>query len=136
MEDNNNKIKEASIAELEEYVKVLRSNREYSMSRLDTLLVSICGAGVYTSFEIMKYVSESKILKPAGIAHCNYYYKITALLFTLAIMANFFSQWTAYKSSSYFINAIKGESLNFKEITNVDVEELQGIYKNRTVTIV
>ena len=100
-------LNEFFISELTDYIKVLRSNKDYSVQRLDILTITICGAGIYTSFELMKYINDSKLLTLEQTKHLNIHFKITGLLFTLAIIVNLISQWTAYKSTSFSIESTK-----------------------------
>lgn len=111
------------ISELEGHVKVVRENKNYSMQRLDVLLITICGAGIYTSFELMKFVSTSKFLQIGEIRCINTYFKVTALLFTISIIVNFLSQWTAYKTTSSEIEYIKMVVLKAKG-TEVDINKM------------
>lgn len=109
------------VSELESYIKILRANKDYSMQRFDVLIISISGAGVYTSFEFMKFISTSTYFQMSpDIQNLNIYYKITGVVFTLSIIANFFSQWTSYRSTSMGIEATKGLVFKIKEM---DVDE-------------
>lgn len=108
------------ISELESYVKILRANREYSMQRFDILTISIAGGGIYTCFELMRFIYTSKYLNLEQIQSLNWYYKVTAVIFTLVIIANFFSQWTAYKSTSL---AIEFTKMTIYKAKNMEVDE-------------
>lgn len=128
MDQDESKITEKEmeyyISELEGYVKVLRSNKEYSNQRLDVLTVTVCGAGIYTSFELMKFIVGSSILKVEQIACLNIHFKITGLLFTIAIIINFLSQWTAYQTATSGIESNKMAVLHAKNL-KVDLEKMK-----------
>lgn len=92
---------EKYIKSLEKHADNLRANKFYSMQRIDLLIISVSGAGIYGSMEIMKYVAGSKYLSCIQIQHFNNYFKIPGVLFILAIIINFISQWLAYYESAH-----------------------------------
>lgn len=106
--------KKEYIASLESYQKGLKEGAAYSIQRIDLLIISVSGAGIYTSFELMKYVATSVYLKCSHIENINVYFKITALFFTISIIINFISQITAYKSKSLKIDASEQEIHDLK----------------------
>lgn len=57
----------------------------YSMQRIDLLIVSICGAGIYVCLETIKYLSDKYLC-------ISYFVRISGGLFLLGIIANFLSQ--------------------------------------------
>lgn len=86
---------------------------DYAIRRIDLLLVSVSGAGIYACLEIMKYMAEqSPVLSNLG-------FKITGLLFATAIIVNFLGQWAAYLSSYYMKMSTDLEirSVEYKEFT-------------------
>jgi len=89
------------------YLRDLRQNRDYSlksadysMNRIDLLIISISGAGIYACLEILKYLRENNI---CGATH----FKIVGLLFGFAIFINFISQWAAYYANKNNLSATK-----------------------------
>ena len=64
----------------------------YSIQRIDLLIVSISGAGIYVCLESIKYLSDDEI-------PIHYLVKISGLLFLFAITVNFFSQVYGKKSN-------------------------------------
>src|SRR3954468_6984569 len=90
--------REYYIREMESYVEIARKSKDYSIQRFDILAISVSGAGIYTAFELMKYIASSKLLTKGEITTLCLPFKVTALFFTLSIIFNFFSQWTAYRS--------------------------------------
>lgn len=70
------------------------SHKWYATGRIDLLIVSISGAGIYIGFELMKFaLSTDKISYPLDII------KWSMSLFTLAIIVNFISQFFGYRSN-------------------------------------
>jgi hypothetical protein len=72
------------------------------------LIISVSGAGIYTCFELIKYVSSDPILRTNQYV-INTPVQVTGALLTLAIIVNFISQWTAYIGSSIAIDSTKSE---------------------------
>ena len=66
----------------------------YSIGRIDLLIISISGACILLELETLKYLNTQKI--PFHIS-----LKISATCFILAIIINFISQFTGYKAASY-----------------------------------
>nr|WP_314896908.1 hypothetical protein [uncultured Flavobacterium sp.] len=64
----------------------------YSIQRIDLLIVSFCGAGIYVCLETIKYFSEKGILAGPLI-------KICGGFFLIGIILNFLSQHYGYKSN-------------------------------------
>ena len=88
----------------------------YSIQRIDLLIISISGAGIYTCFEILKYVRQEHL----GTNLC--FLKLTGILFTSAIILNFISQFTAYKGNfNSFLKADK-EIDQIENSTNNEIE--------------
>ena len=69
-----------------------KSNLIYSVQRIDLLLISISGAGIYAGWELFKYIKLSN--------HAVNFNLLVAseLLFLFAIITNFLGQWAAYKT--------------------------------------
>jgi hypothetical protein len=66
----------------------------YSMQRIDTLIITICGAGIYVVLESLKNFTEH----PLTIM---WLVKSSGLLFLTAIIVNFVSQYTGKKANHY-----------------------------------
>lgn len=66
----------------------------YSVQRIDLLLISICGAGIYAALEALKYASEKQLT--SGI----WMIKIAGLFFIFGIIVNFISQFTGKKANA------------------------------------
>lgn len=64
----------------------------YSIQRIDLLIISISGAGIYVCLETLKFLTDSKI-------EVNVIVKISSVFFLLAIIVNFLSQIFGYKAN-------------------------------------
>lgn len=69
-------------------------NLNYGLHRLDLLIISISGAGIYACLETSKFLIEQK--KDLIIA-----IEIPAFLFIIAIIANLISQFTGVRSNKF-----------------------------------
>lgn len=63
----------------------------YSNQRIDLLLITISGAGIYVCLEALKYFNEKNIPISPII-------KCSAVLLLSAIILNFISQWFSFKT--------------------------------------
>lgn len=84
---------------LEGYIEIQKQNTEnmtYSMQRLDLLIISLSGAGVYSTMELSKFLAEQHF---CHIAISNF--QFPALAYISAIIANLLSQYTGYKSNDF-----------------------------------
>lgn len=63
----------------------------YSVQRIDLLIISICGAGIYVCLESLKYFYENKLDSYCLI-------KLAGAFFLLGIVTNFLSQIFGYKT--------------------------------------
>lgn len=84
------------------YVEALQKSRDkdfqslfYSIQRLDILIISISGAGVYVVLETLKYRFEHFLFTGS------YILKFSGALFVLAALINCFGQYTSYKAHQY-----------------------------------
>lgn len=69
-------------------------NINYSLHRLDLLIISISGAGIYACLETAKFIVEKGKTIMFEI-------QFPTLLFVVAIVANLISQYTGYLSNKY-----------------------------------
>lgn len=88
--------------EKKEYIEQLKKHKEnarsvvlYAMQRIDLLLISISGAGIYVCLEALKFSMEKSIVNNLWL------FKLSGSIFVLAIIANIYSQWLSYKSNFY-----------------------------------
>ena len=66
----------------------------YSIQRIDLLIISICGAGIYVCLETIKYVASTKTE-----CKCLYLIKFSAFFFLMGIILNLISQQFGYKAN-------------------------------------
>lgn len=66
----------------------------YSVQRMDFLIISICGAGIYSCLETLKYAFENNINNTWAL-------KLSGGLFIISIAINFISQLTGKKANYY-----------------------------------
>ncbi|WP_125719920.1 hypothetical protein [Flavobacterium ustbae] len=66
----------------------------YSIQRIDLLIISICGAGIYVCLETIKYLASTKT-----ICECLYLIKFSAFFFLIGIILNLISQQFGYKAN-------------------------------------
>jgi hypothetical protein len=127
---------EKYLAKLQKHEDILRSNTTYSIQRIDLLIISVSSAGIYVSLEIMKYITESKLLTLIQIKDFNFGFKITGALFLLSIIINFISQWSAYRANFYSLDSTKKkiEAKEYKVDNNEKTKELDALANtyNRT----
>ena len=64
----------------------------YSIQRIDLLIVSICGAGIYICLETIKYLSDKS-------EDISLLVRISGGLFLFGIIVNFLSQILGYKAN-------------------------------------
>lgn len=64
----------------------------YSIQRIDLLIVSICGAGIYVCLETIKYLSDKS-------QDISLLVRISGGLFLFGIIVNFLSQIFGYKAN-------------------------------------
>lgn len=108
MEEFEQKNKEY-IAALEKYADSLRANTFYSTQRIDLLIISVSGAGIYASIEFIKYINSIAYLTFPLKSNYIIYFKITGLLFIASIATNFISQLTSYFANNRNLESVKHE---------------------------
>lgn len=90
----------------------------YSIQRIDLLIVSISGAGIYVCLETLKYLSDKNL-------HLSDIIKVSGGLLLMAVIINFISQFLGhmanYKDYLYCEEIIEaGEKINKKEQSAID----------------
>ncbi len=86
---------EYTVEEAKERSNLAHQNLHYSTQRIDLLVVSICGAGIYVCLETLKFLAEQKM------EVSNWSLKTAGILLILAIICNFISQFTGRKANHY-----------------------------------
>jgi hypothetical protein len=94
------------ISALEKYADSLRANTFYSTQRIDLLIISVSGAGIYASIEFIKYINSITYLTFPLKSHYIMYFKITGLLFIASIATNFVSQLTSYFANNKNLESV------------------------------
>ncbi|OBX17734.1 MULTISPECIES: hypothetical protein [Bizionia] len=97
-----------------EHLNNTRERTNYSIRRMDLLIISISGAGIYIIFETLREFKAGRVeFDYSGIL------LISGLCFLVAIISNFISQKTGYYSNDYeekFIcielNKIRGKDID------------------------
>ncbi len=86
----------------------------YSLKRLDLLIISISGAGIYIIFETLREFKTNNIEVDSSVIIF-----LSGLSLMLAIISNFFSQKTGYNANRYEekytniqLKKIKGENID------------------------
>ena len=77
---------------IKEHQKLSWQSMFYSIQRIDLLIISICGAGIYLCIETMKFCYENKI-------EINLLLKGSGVIFLVGIVINFVSQIFSYKTN-------------------------------------
>lgn len=89
-----------------DYYKEHRKNSftqwAYSIQRIDLLIVSISGAGVYVCLESLKYTLDHHVNNAILL-------KICGLIFITALVLNFISQYTGEKANHYEMKFADGK---------------------------
>jgi len=74
--------------------QICQSNLMYSIQRMDLLIISISGAGVYVILEVLKFGYDKHLSNPTIL-------KIAGVLFILSIILNFSSQLTGRRANHH-----------------------------------
>ena len=80
-------------ADIKERQKLVWDSLFYSNQRMDLLMITICGAGLYAISEVCKYLLQHHI-------HVSCFLKISAILLVISIITNFLSQY--YSSKAHY----------------------------------
>jgi len=83
---------------LRERYKLCYDGWFYAVQRIDLLVISICGAGVYVVLETLKYVVDKTPVVQKYLDNL-WMIKLSGLLFLASIIVNFVSQLTGKKSN-------------------------------------
>ena len=96
--------------------KLAHQNMFYSIQRIDLLIISISGAGIFVCFETIKYLS-SKDLPP------ELWVRIAGVFFLFGIIVNFLSQLTGYETNKFDYLMCLVETENDGELSEEDKAE-------------
>lgn len=92
----------------------------YAIQRIDLLIISISGAGVYVTLESLKYTFEKDIQNV-------YLLKIAGVLFVLAIITNFFSQYFGKEANEYHIRMCSAKLKADEPPTDMQETEIKNL---------
>ncbi|MBL7932105.1 MAG: hypothetical protein JNL60_09385 [Bacteroidia bacterium] len=109
------------LKKLEKHAEHLRLVRYYSIQRIDLLIISLSGVGIYTCFEILKYIDSHEIFKK--YPEVDDPFNFCGILFTVAIISNFLSQWTAYKGSGHALESTKTDIYTTENENELDEQK-------------
>ncbi len=91
-----------SQTDLEDLIKrhdIIWKNVEYCVKRIDVLTVSVCGAGIYTCFELLKFITLADKLKFPYAIYASNEIKFAGIFFLFGIVLNFGGQVLAYHAN-------------------------------------
>jgi hypothetical protein len=95
-------------------------NKSYSVSRFDILVISISSGGLYVIFETLKFYRDAA---QYGKTYSSDLLNITGLVFTVSIILNFFSQWTAFRANKNEEKWVNLEIRREKKVKNAQKDE-------------
>lgn len=92
----------------------------YSIQRIDLLIISICGAGIYVCLETIKYLATNECF---CVSKCMI--KVSAGFFLMGIILNFISQHYGYKANyeSYLMYDCEVETDDIKSLESISEEQ-------------
>lgn len=64
------------------------------MQRIDLLIISVSGAGIYSCWDILKFLAEKKLTSDLTML------RISGFLFLFTIILNFIGQWSSFQANS------------------------------------
>lgn len=67
---------------------------QYSIQRIDLLIIALCGGGIYVCMETLKYLKQSELP-----IHCTIH--IAGLAFLLGIITNMVGQWYGKRANQH-----------------------------------
>jgi len=108
-----------------EHLNNTRERTNYSIRRMDLLIISICGAGIYIIFETLREFKTGKV----NIDNSTLLL-ICGLCFLIAIISNFISQKTGFYSNN---NEEKFISLELKKIQGKKIDSCKQDEYDRNV---
>jgi hypothetical protein len=103
----------------------------YAIQRIDLMIITISGAGIFIIFETLKFAYEKGI--PNGII-----LKIAGVLFVFTIIVNFISQITGKKANDFDMqwcsaNQKGGETPTSEQLKKInELNCLAGVYNTTT----
>ncbi|MEP0266521.1 hypothetical protein [Dokdonia sp.] len=103
-----------------------RDRTNYALRRMDLLIISISGGGIFLIFQILKTQAAGQIILDSTSL-----LKFSGLVFLLSIIANFASQITGYRANDF------EEKYTIQQISNIEGNEIdkcqQKIYDSKSI---
>ncbi|WP_292944817.1 hypothetical protein [Olleya sp. UBA1516] len=109
--------------EWKEHLNSTKEKSDYSLKRMDLLVISISSGGLYVIFGTIKEFKTGKIL-----VENSYLLSIAGILLLSSIIVNFFSQLSGYYANHY------EEKYIFNELEILSNESLKEINKEKINT--
>lgn len=92
------------IEELKKRHDLLWKNIEYSVQRMDILTITVCGAGIYTCFELLKFIQVADQWKFPFAKYSCEEIKCAGVFFLFGIILNFVGQVLSYHANYTALN--------------------------------
>lgn len=107
------------IEKLKNSKKMACDGWNYSLQRMDLLIISISSAGVYIVLETIKFSFDKShaLNNPATL-------KISGIFFVLSIIINFLSQLTGQSANTHHINWVDEQLLSDKPPTQIQLQKI------------
>jgi hypothetical protein len=96
-QNSNNDVDQNYIDRLLKHQEQTKEKEFYGVKRIDVLIVSLSGAGIYIIFEMLKFFKEQDIVEKYNLCPL----KVAGVLFAISIFLNFISQWTGYYANRF-----------------------------------
>lgn len=101
-----------------------KEGKFYAIQRIDLLVISVSGAGIYIVFEMIRFFKQAAPqLQVVDLSLI----KISGCLFVFAILVNFISQWTGFhankqedESTELAITKEKGDEIDEEKLKAID----------------
>lgn len=104
--------------------KIVWQNMFYSIQRIDLLIISVSGAGIYLCLESLKFMYSNKLPINCSL-------KVSAGFFVFSIATNFISQFISYQSNRYdYLNCSENE----KDVQDDDSKRKAILYDDKSET--
>lgn len=81
------------------HLETTKERKFYAIQRIDILLISISGAGVYIIFEELKFIKSQ--IPP--IPYNDSMIELSGVLLTVGILLNILSQWSGHRANKFEI---------------------------------
>lgn len=116
--------KEEKIKAWDKHYSQAKEKEFYSIKRIDILTISISGACIFTTFQILKFMHSPET---SNLCSNTTLLKVSAFLSVVAIIINFASQITGYHANKFeaiysqeVLNQIKENEENKSKLEQID----------------